>query len=89
MRYLLALLLVLPTSASFASEIPKLAFERSGDVWVANIDGTGQKIIAKGQLPDIARDGTKLAFNTVQLAGAAIPAVGWSATWNRHTVLSR
>jgi TolB protein len=61
--------------AGFASVVDhaaaprRLAFERGDDVWVANIDGTGAKRIARGQSPEVSPDGTRLAYNTVQPLG--------------------
>jgi TolB protein len=47
----------------------KLAFERSGAVWVAKFDGTNAKKVAAGVRPDLARDGSRLAFNTESAEG--------------------
>jgi TolB protein len=63
------LILLLLAMASIASAQQRMAFERGDGVWVAAIDGTGQRKIADGQAPDISPDGMKLAFNTVQAAG--------------------
>lgn len=41
-----------------------IAFERDQAVWIANLDGTGEKKIADGALPEISPDGTHVAFNT-------------------------
>src|SRR6201982_1524884 len=43
-----------------------IAFERKDAVWIANLDGTGEKKIADGIFPAISPDGTRVAFNTVQ-----------------------
>src|SRR5207247_10447326 len=43
-----------------------IAFERKDAVWIANIDGTGEKKIADGIFPAISPDGTRVAFNTVE-----------------------
>jgi TolB protein len=53
-------------SAVVAVAAPMIAFERSDAVWVANIDGTGEKKIADGIFPAISRDGSRVAFNTVE-----------------------
>jgi len=42
----------------------KIAYEHSDDIFVADIDGTHQKKIAAGALPEISPDGTRVAFNT-------------------------
>jgi TolB protein len=46
--------------------IPKIAFERDSTVWIANLDGTGEKKIADGIFPAISPDGTRVAFTTVE-----------------------
>jgi len=43
-----------------------IAFERDQAVWIANLDGTGEKKIADGIFPAISPDGTRVAFNTVE-----------------------
>jgi TolB protein len=43
-----------------------IAFERSDAVWVANLDGSGEKKIADGIFPAISPDGAQVAFNTVE-----------------------
>jgi TolB protein len=53
------------TAAAFATQ-PLIAFERKDAVWIANIDGTGEKKIADGIFPAISPDGTRVAFNTVE-----------------------
>jgi TolB protein len=58
----LAALLLL--HASLGAEPRRVAFERGSDVWVANLDGTGAKKIARGSQPDISPDGARVAFNT-------------------------
>ena len=39
-----------------------MAFERDQAVWIANLDGTGEKKIAAGIFPAISPDGTRVAF---------------------------
>jgi TolB protein len=41
-----------------------LAFERGDHVWLAKLDGSGARKIAKGAAPDLSPDGNLLAFNT-------------------------
>jgi TolB protein len=48
-----------------------IAFERDDAVWIANLDGTGQKKIADGIFPAISPDGTRVAFNTVEKDGTS------------------
>jgi TolB protein len=42
----------------------KIAYEHRENIFVADIDGTRQKKIATGALPEISPDGTLVAFNT-------------------------
>jgi TolB protein len=42
----------------------KIAYEHRDDIFVADADGTHQKKIAAGALPEISPDGTRVAFNT-------------------------
>src|ERR1700720_4078914 len=44
----------------------QIAFERNNAVYVANLDGTGEKKIADGIFPAISPDGTRIAFNTTE-----------------------
>ena len=41
-----------------------IAFERDQAVWIAKVDGMGEKKIADGIFPEISPDGTRVAFNT-------------------------
>jgi TolB protein len=43
-----------------------IAFERDQAVWIANLDGAGEKKIADGIFPAISPDGTRVAFNTTE-----------------------
>ena len=42
----------------------KIAYEHRDNIFVADADGTHQKKIAAGALPEISPDGTRVAFNT-------------------------
>jgi TolB protein len=42
----------------------KIAYEHRENIFFADIDGTHQKKIATGALPEISPDGTRVAFNT-------------------------
>jgi TolB protein len=42
----------------------KIAYEHRENIFVADIDGTHQKKIATGALPEISPDGRRVAFNT-------------------------
>ncbi len=60
---------VFGTAAAFGA--PRLiAFERNQAVWIANLDGTGEKKIADGIFPAISPDGTRVAFNTIEKTSA-------------------
>jgi len=59
------LVLLLGTAWSFAAP-QMIAFERNQAVWIANLDGTGEKKIADGIFPAISPDGSRVAFNTVE-----------------------
>jgi hypothetical protein len=61
---LIAFVVVLPFLCGEARAQQMLAFERGEDVWVAKLDGSGAKKIAKGSGPDLSPDGQLLAFNT-------------------------
>jgi TolB protein len=63
-RSLVTLAALLLLHASLGAEPRRVAFERGSDVWVANLDGTGAKKIARGAQPDISSNGARVAFNT-------------------------
>ena len=44
----------------------RIAFERNDPVYIANLDGTGEKKIAQGIFSAISPDGARVAFNTVE-----------------------
>jgi len=67
MRKLIAFAFALAScSASGFSADRRIAFERNDAVYIANLDGTGEKKIADGIFPAISPDGTRVAFNTVE-----------------------
>jgi TolB protein len=66
---MVALLVCFAPAIDHAAGPRRLAFERGDDVWVASIDGTDAKRIARGQSPEVSPDGTRLAYNTVQPTG--------------------
>jgi TolB protein len=43
-----------------------ISFERDQAVWIANLDGAGEKKIADGIFPAISPDGTRVVFNTTE-----------------------
>jgi TolB protein len=53
------------STTAYASD-RHIAFEREQAVWIANLDGTGEKKIADGIFPAISPDGTRVAFNTTE-----------------------
>ena len=44
----------------------RIAFERNDAVYIANLDGTGEKKVADGIFSAISPDGARVAFNTVE-----------------------
>jgi TolB protein len=58
-------------SIGTAIAAPAIAFERNDAVWIANIDGSGEKKIADGIFPAISPDGSRVAFNTVEKNGTS------------------
>jgi len=66
-KKILCSMLVLLFGAALILAAPQMiAFERNQAVWIANLDGTGEKKIADGIFPAISPDGTRVAFNTVE-----------------------
>jgi len=68
------LVLLLGTAWSFAAP-QMIAFERNQAVWIANLDGTGEKKIADGIFPAISPDGSRVAFNTVEKRATRVTCV--------------
>jgi len=62
---LLAFSLAASSATAFSGE-RQIAFERNSAVYLANLDGTGERKIADGIFPAISPDGTRVAFNTVE-----------------------
>src|ERR1017187_8838298 len=60
----LILALVFACTVFAAAGERKIAFERNDAVWIAKLDGTGEKKIADGIFPSISPDGTRVAFTT-------------------------
>jgi TolB protein len=49
---------------------PLIAFEQNNAVWIADLDGTGEKSFADGKFPAISPDGRRVAYTT---AGKPLP----------------
>jgi TolB protein len=60
----IAIFLCTAFSASSHAADRKIAYEHRENIFVADDDGTHQKKIASGALPEISPDGTRVAFNT-------------------------
>jgi len=69
-RIIALLFAVAAFPASLFSGDRQIAFERKDAIYVANLDGTGEKKIAEGIFPAISPDGTRVAFNTVEKTSA-------------------
>ena len=65
-RTILLLFALAASSPSVLCGDRHIAFERDQAVWMANLDGTGEKKIADGIFPAISPDGTRVAFNTTE-----------------------
>ncbi len=61
----LATTLAISLATAFSGE-RHIAFERDNSVYIANLDGSGERKIADGIFPAISPDGTRVAFNTVE-----------------------
>jgi len=73
MKKAIAFLFAITTSAGLSladdHSVKKLTYERDDAVWIANLDGSSPKKIARGQSPDFSPDGARFAYNTVQATG--------------------
>src|SRR5438552_12690878 len=65
-RTILLLFALAASPASVFCGDRHIAFERDQAVWIAKLDGTGERKIADGIFPAISPDGTRVAFNTVE-----------------------
>ena len=61
----LATTLAISLATAFSGE-RHIAFERDNSVYIANLDGSGERKIADGIFPAISPDGTRVALNTVE-----------------------
>jgi len=62
---LLAFVFLISSAVAFSGD-RHVAFERNNAVYLANLNGTGERKIADGIFPAISPDGTRVAFNTVE-----------------------
>jgi TolB protein len=63
-RFTIVLFICLAFFALTNAAQRKIAYERGENIFIANVDGTHAKKIAKGALPEVSPDGTRIAFNT-------------------------
>src|SRR5436309_13946210 len=63
-RIALFLLGCVAFSALTSAAQRKIAYEHRDNIFVADTDGTHQKKVADGALPEISPDGTRVAVNT-------------------------
>jgi TolB protein len=69
-RIIALLFAVAACPASVFCSDQHVAFERNDAIYIAKLDGTGEKKIADGIFPAISPDGTRVAFNTVEKTSA-------------------
>ena len=60
----LGLLLSYAAVQGIAAGPQEVAFERGSAIWIANVDGSNPRKIAKGSGPDLSPDTTKIVFTT-------------------------
>jgi TolB protein len=63
-QFIIATFFCVTFSALVDAAQRKIAYERGENIFVADVDGAHSKKIAQGALPQIAPDGTRVAFNT-------------------------
>jgi TolB protein len=63
-RFIVAIFVCLTLSTLAEAAQRKIAYDRSGKIFVADVDGRHSKKIAEGAWPEISPDGTRVAFNT-------------------------
>lgn len=65
MRYLIVAVVLCVTFCGIVNaEQRRIAYSRSGKIFVADVDGTHSKKVAEGDWPEISPDGIRVAFNT-------------------------
>lgn len=63
-QFIVAILVWVAFSGLVNAAERKIAYDRGGKIFVADLDGTHSKKIAEGAWPEISPDGTRVAFNT-------------------------
>jgi len=63
-QFIVAVFLCFAFSALVNAAQRKIAYDRGGKIFVAEVGGTHSKKIAEGVWPEISPDGTRVAFNT-------------------------
>jgi TolB protein len=63
-QFIVAIFLCVAFSAFVNAAQRKIAYDRGGKIFVADVDGTHSKKIAEGGWPEISPDGARVAFNT-------------------------
>lgn len=69
MKILTAAAVLLACAASAAAGPRLITFERNDAIYIANLDGTGERKMAVGIFPSISPDNTHLAFTSVEKKG--------------------
>ena len=63
-QFTVAIFLCVPFCALVNAAQRKIAYDRGGKIFVADVDGTHSRKIADGAWPENSPDGTRVAFNT-------------------------
>src|SRR5215475_3930086 len=63
-QFIVPIFLCVAFSALVNAAPRKIAYDRNGKIFVADVDGTRSKKIAEGDWPEISPDGARVAFNT-------------------------
>ena len=63
-QFIVTILLCVAFSKLVLAADRKIAYDRVGKIFVADVDGTHPKKIAEGDWPEISPDGKRVAFNT-------------------------
>ena len=68
-QFIVTIFLSIPFSAILNAAERKIAYDRGGKIFVADVNGTHSKKIADGAWPEILPDGTRVAFRTPVATG--------------------